>query len=580
MQTGPSTAAALRASRPSLYTLVARTAGGPRSSRASLSGIRHLRGGAPAASLPIRLVRRAFSTIQRGHDKQKETLYERLGFGKDAESHRIRRTLTELEQGFVQQVRLLKDPVGDAKDAARLEELKEAYVLLRDDNFRRNYSAHYYNSNDAALHVLVDGGAVAANFNPEHQSFEFIDHAMLRNDGGRTQAETLGGENNRGGGATAGSAHSTSFASTQEAYRNATGTGSGATAAAEAYNATTAKAPVNGGDISFLLKINFEESLLGCSRQLSVLKHTQCQGCGGAGAQSPKSGRGRNCPQCSGRGSVHLPSATYHIERKCNYCGGEGTMPPPRCGRCGGRGVLLEQPHTVAVSVPAGTFTGAVFRLGHKGHDGVRGGRAGDLLVTIMAAEHRHFYRTGADLHAMLPLSLSTALLGGVVDVPALSLHATAHKPSTRGKNNDTDGDGAGRPIVSLRIPPCARNGQILSLRQHQVKAATTGSSSGGSSSPDSGNIFYHVLVLIPKGEALSGRQKAALSAYEAAVGSSATRTTATEADASSASAPSSSSSGSAADAAAAAASEEEARDARLEHCAELKAQYSHWFAV
>ncbi|KPI88794.1 chaperone protein DNAJ-like protein [Leptomonas seymouri] len=465
---------------------------------------------------PLWQARRSFQVIQRGHDRPQESLYDKLGFAKDSEAHRVRRSVPELQQGLLRQVEKLADPINNPEDKKRLEELKTAYTLLHDDTFRANYSSHHYASNDARLHVLCNGGQVAANFNPEHQQFTYINHAIDRGScvGSSAGGSSLEGECGLGGGASSSSCTSNAqyesscreaptAETLREAFRNATGVGdsaSGATSSsARAFKAAEAVGPINGADITHLLRVTLEQSLCGGDVEVKLRKHTRCATCRGSGRQ--RLSKLRKCPQCFGRGSTHMPSATYHIERRCLYCGGEGTVPPPPCRSCEGRGVRLSTPTSATVNVPPGTLSNSLFRVRHYGHDGVRGGHAGDLLVTILVSEHRHFYRhkeRHGELHAMLPLPLSVALLGGRVEVPTLT----------------------GRGV--LHVPPCVRNGQVLPFHMYGVKQPVA---SSGDASRTLTQLFFHALVMIPRVNDLSGRQRQALETYELSKPSSSSTT-------------------------------------------------------
>lgn len=495
----------------------------------------------------VRLQRRSFQTIQRGHDRPRESLYDMLGFSGDGEARRVRRTPTELRQALLRRVEELRDPAHDAKDRERLTALKDAYTLLQDDGFRARYASHHYASNDAQLHVLCDGGQVAANFNPEHQQFTYVDHAIDR-DG----ASGLSDGNGRSGaalssGALGGGAEAPTAEALRDAFHNATGAGDGSSASsaagATAFKAADAAGPQKGADITHLLRLTLEQSMVGCSVEVELQKNVRCATCRGSGRQRLRTPR--KCPQCLGRGSAHLPSATYHVERRCLYCGGEGTVPPPPCRACEGRGVHVLAAARAPVTVPAGTLSNSLFRLRHHGHDGVRGGHAGDLLVTVMVSEHRHFFRHPErthELHAMLPLPLSTALLGGRVRAPTLHGHGTVH------------------------VPPCVRNGQLLPLSVYGVPG-TMDATEAAQGAPHT--IIYHALVMIPKVDDLSGRQRAALRVYdqeppdaEVAVGvgvEGGTRDVA---------------------AATSTASEAPSRAAMMESCAVLKDAYKHWFTA
>jgi DnaJ-class molecular chaperone len=99
---------------------------------------------------------------------------------------------------------------------------------------------------------------------------------------------------------------------------------------------------------------------------------------------------------------------------------------------------------TVDVRIPAGVNDGSRVRVAGEGEHGTGGAGAGDLYLRIRLAPHPTFQRKGADLHASVPLPLTTAVLGGEADVPTLE----------------------GRPL-RLRIPAGTQNGQVFRLRGH-----------------------------------------------------------------------------------------------------------------
>jgi molecular chaperone DnaJ len=50
----------------------------------------------------------------------------------------------------------------------------------------------------------------------------------------------------------------------------------------------------------------------------------------------------------------------------------------------------------------------------------VRGASAGDLFIFITVAPHRIFQRDGANIHCRVPISITTAALGGMIEVPSV----------------------------------------------------------------------------------------------------------------------------------------------------------------
>lgn len=86
---------------------------------------------------------------------------------------------------------------------------------------------------------------------------------------------------------------------------------------------------------------------------------------------------------------------------------------------------------TVGVSVPAGISEGQRVRLTGEGEAGVRGGSPGDLYILIAIKPHAFFRRDGANLYCRVPIPMTTAALGGSVDVPTIDGERTKIKIPT-----------------------------------------------------------------------------------------------------------------------------------------------------
>ena len=103
---------------------------------------------------------------------------------------------------------------------------------------------------------------------------------------------------------------------------------------------------------------------------------------------------------------------------------------------------------TVDVRIPAGVGDGSRVRVAGEGEQGSGGAPSGDLFLRIRLAPHPVFERKGRDLYVKAPVPITTAVLGGEVEVPTL----------------------AGRP-VRLRIPPLTQNGQLFRLKGYGMPA-------------------------------------------------------------------------------------------------------------
>jgi molecular chaperone DnaJ len=75
---------------------------------------------------------------------------------------------------------------------------------------------------------------------------------------------------------------------------------------------------------------------------------------------------------------------------------------------------------TLSVNIPAGIEDGTRIRLAGEGEAGVRGGPAGDLYIFLSIKPHAFFQRDGADIFCRVPVSVTTAALGGDFEVPTI----------------------------------------------------------------------------------------------------------------------------------------------------------------
>ncbi len=86
----------------------------------------------------------------------------------------------------------------------------------------------------------------------------------------------------------------------------------------------------------------------------------------------------------------------------------------------GERSFTLKGPQgseTINVKVPAGIRSGQKMRVKGRGEPGAGGGPAGDLLLEVTVADHPIYRRLGDDVEMDLPVGVTTAVLGGSVEV-------------------------------------------------------------------------------------------------------------------------------------------------------------------
>lgn len=175
-----------------------------------------------------------------------------------------------------------------------------------------------------------------------------------------------------------------------------------------------------GADLRFNLEITLEEAFAGKQTTIRVPTSVSCETCKGSGAA--KGSRPVPCPTCQGQGKVRAQQGFFTIERTCQACHGAGNVIQNPCSDCQGAGRVRKQ-KTLSVNIPAGVEDGTRIRLSNEGEAGVRGGLQGDLYIFLSIADHQFFQRDGSNIYCQVPISMTTAALGGRIEVPTVDGH-------------------------------------------------------------------------------------------------------------------------------------------------------------
>jgi molecular chaperone DnaJ len=165
------------------------------------------------------------------------------------------------------------------------------------------------------------------------------------------------------------------------------------------------------------MEISLTEAYSGKTAQIRVPTATQCEACKGTGAK-PGS-HPKTCGTCGGAGAVRASQGFFTVERTCPTCHGSGQVISDPCTNCSGQGRVTRE-RTLSVNIPAGVEDGTRIRLAGEGEAGLRGGSAGDLYIFLSVRPHEFFQRDGADLFCKVPVSMTTAALGGDIEVPTI----------------------------------------------------------------------------------------------------------------------------------------------------------------
>jgi molecular chaperone DnaJ len=180
--------------------------------------------------------------------------------------------------------------------------------------------------------------------------------------------------------------------------------------------------PNRGNDLRYNLEISLEESFRGKQTTIRVQTLVACDHCNGSGAEAGS--KPIACPTCHGRGRVRAQQGFFTIERTCTSCQGVGRVIDNPCRVCSGQGRTRRE-KTLSVNIPPGVEDGTRIRLAGEGEVGVRGASAGDLYIFITIAPHRIFQRDGANIYCRVPLPITTAALGGTIEVPTVEGNRT-----------------------------------------------------------------------------------------------------------------------------------------------------------
>jgi molecular chaperone DnaJ len=314
----------------------------------------------------------------------KRDYYEVLGVGRSANPEDIKKAYRTMAKKYHPDA----NP-GDKTAEEKFKEVNEAYEVLRDEQKRRAYDQFGHAGVGSAARP---GGGASAGY------------------AGFSDVEDL-------------------FSDIFDGFFGSSGRGTGTRSQGRARR---------GSDLRYDLVISFLDAAFGKEIQVTIPRSEACDSCHGSGA-APGS-KARTCPTCHGSGQVRMAQGFFSVMRTCPTCHGEGTIIEQPCGTCRGEG-RVKKNRKITVKVPAGMESGGRLKISGEGEAGSQGGPAGDLYIVVQVAEHPIFQRREDDVVCVLPIPLTTAILGGEVTVPTLT------------------------GTVTMKIPPGTQNEKIFRLR-------------------------------------------------------------------------------------------------------------------
>src|SRR6201982_2047029 len=284
----------------------------------------------------------------------KRCYYETLEVERNADESKLKAAFRKLAMKWHPD----RNP-GDAASEVRLEEINEAYEVLKDDQKRAAYDRYGHAA-------FEQGGVGGAGFGAGFaSSFSDIFEYLC----GRADQRGRGGGRER------------------------------------------------GADLRYNMEITLEEAFQGKTAQIEIPVSVTCESCSGTGAKAGT--KPKTCSTCGGAGRIRQAQGFFTLERTCPGCQGRGQMIEDACPSCAGSG-RVQRDRTLSVNIPQGVEDGTRIRLAGEGEAGVRGGPPGDLYIFLSLSAHQFFQRDGADLHCRVPISMVTAALGGELEVPTI----------------------------------------------------------------------------------------------------------------------------------------------------------------
>jgi len=228
-----------------------------------------------------------------------------------------------------------------------------------------------------------------------------------------------------------------------------------------------------GADLRYNMEISLEEAFSGKTAQIRVPASISCTECSGSGAKPGT--QPVTCAMCNGHGKVRATQGFFSIERTCPQCQGRGQTIKDPCPKCAGQGRVIEE-RSLSVNIPAGIEDGTRIRLANEGEAGLRGGPSGDLYIFLAVKPHEFFQRDGADLYCKVPISMTTAALGGSFEVATLDGTQTKVKvPEGTQNGRQFRLKGKGMPVLrqpnvgDLYIQTAVETPQNLTRRQREL---------------------------------------------------------------------------------------------------------------
>ena len=301
---------------------------------------------------------------------EKRDYYEVLGVNKSATDDELKKAYRKLAKKYHPDA----NPDNKTQAEAKFKEVNEAYENLSDPQKRRMYDQFGHNGPQGF------GGNGGGFYSQGFEGFNMGDFG----DFGDIFSSFFGG----------------GFGSNARTSRTKTG-------------------PTKGANLQYDIEISFEEAFMGADKNINFNREEVCDICHGSGAKAGTTAQ--TCSVCRGTGQITQMQTTIlgqmQTTRTCSNCHGTGKVIKEVCESCRGKG-KVRKATKISVKIPAGIDDNQTVILRGEGAAGNNGGPKGDLYINVHIKPHHLYTRKGNHVYCDIPVTVTQATLGAVIEVP------------------------------------------------------------------------------------------------------------------------------------------------------------------
>ena len=252
-----------------------------------------------------------------------------------------------------------------------------------------------------------------------------------------------------------------------------------------------------GADLRYNLEIGLEDAFAGKNASIRVPTSIACEVCSGTGAK-PGS-KSRQCPTCGGHGKVRANQGFFSVERTCPTCSGRGEIIDDPCKNLPGRRARQRASARCRSTSPPGWRTARASGSPARARRACAADRRATSTSSSRSGPMPSSSATGPICSARVPLGLTSAALGGEIEVPTLTgeqARVKVPEGTQTGKQFRLKGKGMSvlrsREVGDLYIQVVVETPQKLTPRQRELLQEFERESSGATH-PEAAGFFGRV---------------------------------------------------------------------------------------